>query len=219
MEWAESPEAAQAHISQVRKVSGFDEAESGSPSTRGFDSLEATLAMCVLRPLPAHCTARYSNLTQDADQGLVLGAAVFPIDSTNSPGFSNTKTSSTNQTGEKGIGFKSVFGIADVVSVASGHYSFQFDARRRLDMIIPQWVDFPASSRPGFTSTLLQIRDRHATEELFEGLKSTSAERNLFLRRLRWTTLALTWKTERHGERASAVSTRRPRMDPSASPK
>jgi len=35
---------------------------------------------------------------------------------------SSTKTASVDQTGEKGIGFKSVFRIADVVSVLSRNY-------------------------------------------------------------------------------------------------
>ncbi|CZR62635.1 uncharacterized protein PAC_12532 [Phialocephala subalpina] len=39
----------------------------------------------------------------------------------------------TRYIGEKGIGFKSVFKIADVVWISSGHYSFNFDKQARLD--------------------------------------------------------------------------------------
>jgi len=71
---------------------------------------------------------------------------------------SSTVTASVDQTGEKGIGFKSVFRIADAVSVLSRHYSFQFDTTRRLGMVTPQWVEYPDGARPGFTSILLRVR-------------------------------------------------------------
>lgn len=98
---------------------------------------------------------------------------------------SSTKTASVDQTGEKGIGFKSVFRIANVVSVLSRNYSFQFDTTRRLGMVTPQWVEFPDGARPGFTSIHLRIRDEDDKSELIQELKSMGPGRLLFLRRLR----------------------------------
>lgn len=45
--------------------------------------------------------------------------------------------------GEKGIGFKSAFKVADRVYVKSGALSFMFDKNNRLGMIAPDWTDFP----------------------------------------------------------------------------
>ncbi len=50
--------------------------------------------------------------------------------------------------GEKGIGFKSVFKVANVVHVASGHYQFKLDRREPLGMILPRLSTFSeAASR------------------------------------------------------------------------
>ncbi|RMY97100.1 hypothetical protein D0864_04916 [Hortaea werneckii] len=45
--------------------------------------------------------------------------------------------------GEKGIGFKSAFKVADRVWVKSGALSFAFDKNKRLGMIAPEWADIP----------------------------------------------------------------------------
>ncbi|RMZ01468.1 hypothetical protein D0862_06361 [Hortaea werneckii] len=45
--------------------------------------------------------------------------------------------------GEKGIGFKSAFKVADRVWVKSGALSFMFDKNKRLGMIAPEWADIP----------------------------------------------------------------------------
>ncbi|KAK5659658.1 hypothetical protein OQA88_866 [Cercophora sp. LCS_1] len=97
----------------------------------------------------------------------------------------STKSASTTQTGEKGIGFKSVFRAADIVSVLSGNYSFRFDATQTLGMITPEWADFPGETRDGFTSILLQIRDEADRQELVQDLKKLDPKLLLFLRRLR----------------------------------
>ncbi len=48
-------------------------------------------------------------------------------------------------TGEKGIGFKSVFTVADVVSIKSGALEFCFDKSKCLGMIAPKWTTFTAT--------------------------------------------------------------------------
>jgi hypothetical protein len=92
-------------------------------------------------------------------------------------------------TGEKGIGFKSVFRIADVVSVASGDYSFQFDAKQPLGMICPSPARFPGEWLRGWTSFHLRIKPADGNPELRPIVESALAELGptvlAFLRRLR----------------------------------
>lgn len=97
----------------------------------------------------------------------------------------STKSKSENQTGEKGIGFKSVFKIADVVSVSSGYYSFKFDkSASNLGMITPEWDAFPAEPLPRFTSIMLQISKDYDQEELIQEMKMMDPRYLMFLKRL-----------------------------------
>jgi hypothetical protein len=104
---------------------------------------------------------------------------------------SSTKVESMNQTGEKGIGFKSVFKMSDQVLVLSGHYSFAFNAKRKLGAITPEWVTSPVKPRPGFTSIVLQIPDEGKQRELIQELKSIGHKHLVFLRRLRQINIAV----------------------------
>lgn len=57
----------------------------------------------------------------------------------------SSKVNDGNTTGEKGVGFKSVFGVAWRVHIQSGHWSFRFQHRRtqgedELGMITPIWT-------------------------------------------------------------------------------
>ena len=47
--------------------------------------------------------------------------------------------------GEKGIGFKSVFKVADVVHISSGPFQFKLDRRETLGMIAPILESFPST--------------------------------------------------------------------------
>jgi len=70
---------------------------------------------------------------------------------------SSSKTGqSRSHTGEKGIGFKSVFKIADVAWIRSGHYSLKFDTSIALGMLAPVFAPFPAGQQadPGQTTIL-----------------------------------------------------------------
>jgi hypothetical protein len=51
----------------------------------------------------------------------------------------SSKPPGQGYTGEKGIGFKSVFKLANRVHIRSEPYYFQLDQRRDLGMITPQW--------------------------------------------------------------------------------
>jgi hypothetical protein len=93
----------------------------------------------------------------------------------------------TRYIGEKGIGFKSVFKVADVVWISSGHYSFKFDKKETLGMIAPIWEKFPEGENllPGYTSILLQLSDDYNPEELVAEIKSLDPRLLIFLRNLR----------------------------------
>jgi hypothetical protein len=97
-----------------------------------------------------------------------------------------TKTEkSTRYIGEKGIGFKSVFKVSDLVYLHSGYYSFQFDKYAQLGMIAPAWAEFPEPPRSGYTSLLLQLANDYDTEELEHELRSLDPRLLLFLRKLK----------------------------------
>lgn len=61
----------------------------------------------------------------------------------------SSKINESDSTGEKGFGFKSVFGIADKVNIQSGKFSFRFEHRRGQDgigMVAPIWTHPVAGS-------------------------------------------------------------------------
>jgi hypothetical protein len=72
----------------------------------------------------------------------------------------SSKVGDTNPTGEKGLGFKSVFGIADCVHIQSGICSFRFEHRKGEDgvgMITPFWTD-PEADLPSDVGTRFRLR-------------------------------------------------------------
>jgi len=87
--------------------------------------------------------------------------------------------------GEKGIGFKAVFEVADEVFISSGHYCFKFDKRRPLGMVNPAWCDkFPGSMQASGTSILLLLRESCAGR-IERDMKALDSRTLMFLRRLR----------------------------------
>lgn len=89
--------------------------------------------------------------------------------------------------GEKGMGFKSVFAVSDIVWIRSGYYSFKFvnNDSQKLGMIIPHWEPFPQKIAPKHTSILLELSPGKATEAMINKLKSMDPTCLLFLRQLR----------------------------------
>ncbi|KIW14560.1 hypothetical protein PV08_07344 [Exophiala spinifera] len=72
----------------------------------------------------------------------------------------SSKASDTDTTGEKGMGFKSVFGIANYVHIQSGVWSFRFEHRQGeegVGMITPKWTDV-TSRLPSNIGTRLTLR-------------------------------------------------------------
>lgn len=99
----------------------------------------------------------------------------------------STKTardSATQYIGEKGIGFKSVFKIADVVWIKSGHYSFSLDKRDRLGMIAPVWTPFPGKAPEGVTAILLQLSPDFDEDELLDEIRNFDSSALVFLQKL-----------------------------------
>jgi hypothetical protein len=99
----------------------------------------------------------------------------------------STKAGSSDQIGEKGIGFKSVFKVADVVHISSGHYCFKFDRTQdNLGMVTPEWTEFfPGELLEGRTSILLEVRGDFNDEDLCEEMRLMDPRCLLFLRNLK----------------------------------
>ncbi|KAH8900859.1 hypothetical protein GQ53DRAFT_863613, partial [Thozetella sp. PMI_491] len=88
--------------------------------------------------------------------------------------------------GEKGIGFKSVFTVANVVQISSGYYEFMFDRTQVIGMILPVPAPFPPEQRNfGHTQFLLQLRDRQCYQYIQSDLENMQPELLIFLRKLK----------------------------------
>ncbi|PMD64854.1 uncharacterized protein K444DRAFT_554213 [Hyaloscypha bicolor E] len=101
--------------------------------------------------------------------------------------------------GEKGIGFKSVFRVAKVVSISSGNFSFKFDKAEQLGLIAPIWAAFPEKILPGFTSFHLQLDNYE--EELVQELKNLDPRVLIFLRKLKEINITITDKNGKTSHR------------------
>lgn len=87
--------------------------------------------------------------------------------------------------GEKGIGFKSVFGVAGSVFITSGHYSFMFSNKEPLGRLAPVWAEFPENRHTGFTSILLELHQTLNPDALVRELKSLDGRLLMFLQNLK----------------------------------
>jgi hypothetical protein len=87
--------------------------------------------------------------------------------------------------GEKGIGFKSVFKVADVVHISSGPFQFKLDRRNTLGMIAPILEPFPAQyQKIGETQTLLHLNNSSDLNVINTELDRVRPELLIFLRKL-----------------------------------
>jgi len=101
---------------------------------------------------------------------------------------SSTKTGMGNAAryvGEKGIGFKSVFKVADVVYINSRDYSFKFEKNGPLGMIAPIWCDFPAAANLGHTTILMHLSHDCNRGDLQREIRLLDSRMLIFLRQLR----------------------------------
>jgi hypothetical protein len=95
------------------------------------------------------------------------------------------KERSKGYIGEKGIGFKSIFKVADTVYISSKAYSFKFDRRSVLGMVVPIIEAFPRSHlEVGLTQTLLKIKDYAESHRIYIELDALKSQILIFLRKL-----------------------------------
>ncbi|KAI3321654.1 hypothetical protein HD806DRAFT_545850 [Xylariaceae sp. AK1471] len=91
----------------------------------------------------------------------------------------------TRHIGEKGIGFKSVFRVAQAVFIASGCYFFKFTTEEPLGTLVPAWSPFPGDLLPGFTSIFLQLSPEVNDKALIQELKALDGRILMFLQNLK----------------------------------
>ncbi|KAL2688953.1 hypothetical protein Neosp_003003 [[Neocosmospora] mangrovei] len=202
MDYPKSTFEAKAHIAHIRREKGLD-----GPKVNISD-LDAALVL-LSEQLYQKSTHFLLELLQNADDNIY--SDICPTlqmtytdgklqVSCNEIGFQrsntdaicrigrSTKSQSGNTTryiGEKGIGFKSVFKVANVVWIHSGFYSFKFDKREKLGMIAPIWAKFPGRHQDGFTSVLLDMEPGQHHSRLLNELRTFDPRLLIFLRKLK----------------------------------
>ena len=135
--------------------------------------------------LPPHSTtaARLLIVSCNEKKGFSAGDVESICGVANS---SKIKKKGDGYIGEKGIGFKSVFRVAERVSISSGFYNFTLDRSKELGMISPEWSpQMPISLDPKWQTTFfLQIPLPKDIMEVENKLLKLDAPPLLFLRRL-----------------------------------
>lgn len=98
---------------------------------------------------------------------------------------SKVRSSSTTTIGEKGVGFKSVFKIANYVSIKSGYWSFAFDYDRNLPMTMVRPIIQEKGKRPPGVQTRITLcyeeKDAHILLRELQTLPDTAI---IFLRNI-----------------------------------
>ncbi|PMD48990.1 hypothetical protein L207DRAFT_505973 [Hyaloscypha variabilis F] len=93
---------------------------------------------------------------------------------------------STGYIGEKGIGFKSIFKVAETVHISSKGYAFKFDRHGMLGMIVPVIEAFPPSHlKAGQTQTFLNIKSLADFNDIRTELEKLEPQILIFLRKIR----------------------------------
>ncbi|KAF2797827.1 hypothetical protein K505DRAFT_405517 [Melanomma pulvis-pyrius CBS 109.77] len=98
----------------------------------------------------------------------------------------STKKKEAKSTGEKGVGFKSVFSVAGCVWIASNDYTFKFEGSNKMGMLVPIWEGPPAEARRGNTSMYFQLQPRIDERRVFNGLHHLGSKVLIFLHKLRY---------------------------------
>lgn len=99
------------------------------------------------------------------------------------------ETSTNSSIGEKGIGFKSVFRVADLVWLSSRGYHLKWDRNRKFGVFAPEWWDdWPDPAYPqgnGQTSFCMRIPQMQDREQVHVDLKKFDSALLLCLNKLR----------------------------------
>lgn len=101
----------------------------------------------------------------------------------------SSKAPGQGYTGEKGIGFKSVFNVANRAHIRSPPYYFQLDQTRELGMITPLWdEEFFDDYKKEYQTTIVldRIGDqlKNFSDTLEEDIKAIVPDLMLFMRRI-----------------------------------
>ncbi|OBW65625.1 MAG: hypothetical protein AUREO_043040 [Aureobasidium pullulans] len=204
-------EECQAHIRDIRVSHGADARnESERFLRRGYESMLKLLS-AQLYSEPSHFLFELiqnadDNVYTDGDQpqaALAYRSDGLLLFGCNEQGFSKANVSAIcdmNQStktllkegkksciGEKGIGFKSVFKVADKVWISSNNFSFMFDKSKPLGMVDPVWAEFPHFPEQLQMNTMICLKiekqeDRDAVKDQLTKVLEPSSF--MFLRRL-----------------------------------
>ena len=137
-------------------------------------------------------------------------------------GIRSSKKPERGTLGYLGIGFKSVFKVADRVEVYSNGYRFKFDRNHpewsacATDTpwhVIPIWIEQPSESiNAEKTTFIIHFRNEEARAHLMDGLKSIRAELYLFLKWIK--SISITdevigdnWTVEDSGSTTDGITT------------
>jgi hypothetical protein len=132
----------------------------------------------------------------------------------------STKVGIEDTTGEKGIGFKSLFKAAEEVTIASNGFHFQFSLNRPCGSVVPEWKELPQEFRlpqnSDKTIFLLSFANHSKLAKVRQELLSFDEKLLLFLRRLRSVEIEIDGKitrvvrqdTTNNGKHVTTLSTR-----------
>jgi Histidine kinase-, DNA gyrase B-, and HSP90-like ATPase len=196
------------HIAWIRRSKGLDLRE-GQESGANVEDLEKALDVLSdqLYSQPTHFllefiqnaddnyyedvrptisfTSAHGHLRIDCNE---IGFAPANVEAICRIGKSTKKDRSKGFIGEKGIGFKSVFKIADAVWISSKAYTFKFDRSAQLGMIAPIWEGFPGDVRADVSQFYLQLSQEKGSQDekdLLKQLRFFDSTLLLFLRKLK----------------------------------
>ena len=100
----------------------------------------------------------------------------------------STKINNANTTGEKGIGFKSLFKAAKSVTISSKGYKFGFGRDRHCGIVVPEWRDilqeFSRADDEDKTVLLLEFISSEKAQIVKEELDNIKTTMLMFLRQL-----------------------------------
>lgn len=137
-------------------------------------------------------------------------------------GIRSSKKPERGTLGYLGIGFKSVFKVADTVEVYSNGYQFKFDrnhtewaghAAETPWHVIPLWTEQPSEQIDADKTTfIIHLRDEESHAHLMEGLKAIRAELYLFLKWIKSISITdeasgKTWTVEDSGSTTNGITT------------
>jgi hypothetical protein len=137
-------------------------------------------------------------------------------------GIRSSKKPERGTLGYLGIGFKSVFKVADCAEVYSNGFSFKFDrdheewAAHVTETpwhVIPVWMEQASEPvDPEKTTFIIQLRNEEAYKHLMEGLKAIRAELYLFLKWIKRISITdemsrKTWIVEDLGSTSDGITT------------